>query len=260
MLKKRVMERLMDETAIEGAARLLLAVREGRIAPPEGLPPGAAPKTPADGHAVQDRILAITGEPVAAMKVVANDEGVLRGAIPASLVLASPATMLAAFSPRRGLEAEIAFRLDRTLPQREAPYSRDEVASAVTALVAIEAVETRFSRLDAPLLDRLADSLSNGALVTGTVRPDWRDFDLPALEVAVSVAGREVKRCKGGYTVAAHPLDPALALINAITTSAPVPASFIITTGTYSGLDFHEPGDTVKVEFIGFGEAELTFE
>ena len=250
----------MDDTAIEEAARLLLAVREGRTAPPAELPPGAAPRTVADGHAVQDRILAITGEPVAAMKVVANADGVLRGAIPASLVLPSPAVMPAALTPRRGLEAEIAFRLERTLPQSSTPYSREEVADAVTALVAIEEVETRFSRLDAPLLDRLADALSNGALVTGTVRPDWRDVDLAALEVVVSVAGREVKRMTGGYTVAAHPFDPAVALVNALAASGPVSAGLIITTGTFSGLDFFEPGDTVKVEFTGFGEAELTFQ
>ena len=35
---------------------------------------------------------------------------------------------------------------------------------------------------------------------------------------------------------------------------------FLVTTGSYTGLDFKEPGDAVSIEFVGFGGASVTFE
>lgn len=248
----------MDDTAIEDAARLLLDVRAGRAAPPEALPVGAAPHTIEAAHAVQDKVLALAGESVGAMKVAPNADGVMRGAIATARVLPSPATLGADKTARRGIEAEIAFRLDRALPQRAEPYTAEEAAEALTALVVIEEIETRFSTLDAPLLDRLADALSNGALITGTERPDWQDFDLPSLEVVVEVNGQEAKRAKGKYPFG-DPLSATLSLINAIAATATVPAGLVITAGSFSGVDFYSAGDHIRVEFLGFGEAELTF-
>ena len=60
----------------------------------------------------------------------------------------------------------------------------------MTAFVAIEVVDTRFtSYKDAPLIERIADCVSNGAFVVGTLQPQWREFDLAQLPVTLAVDG-----------------------------------------------------------------------
>lgn len=244
--------------ALDDAARLLLDIAAFRADPPDALPQGLAPTSIAEAHAIQDRAMALTGEPAMAMKVVVNEEGVLRGSIPPSRIWASPATVPAGLLRLCGIETEVAFRLDRELPARATPYSAEELAPFLTALTVIEVVDTRFTTTDAPFLHRLADNLSNGGLVTGTARTDWQSIDLPNLEAVVTVNGRELKRVKAGL-VFGDPWPPAVSLLNALAAERAVPAGFIVTTGSYSGLDFVAPGDMVKVEFTGFGEAEVTF-
>lgn len=247
-----------DDTAIDTAARLLLDVAAGRAEPPAALPDGLSPATIEAGHAIQDRALALSGESAGAMKVLVNEDGVLRGLVPQSRIWSSPATLAPGTVRLCGVEGEIAFRLDSALPQRATPYTAEEIAGRFTALVAIEVVDTRLVDTSAPFLDRLADNLCNGGLVTGTVRADWRTVDLTALEVVLTVNGSEAKRLTGGLACG-DPLPPAVALLNVLAAAGEVPAGFIVTTGSYSGLDFVSPGDHVSVRFTGFGEAEMTF-
>lgn len=246
----------MDGSAVESAARALAdARRSGRLL--VALP--ARPQTVADAHAIQDATVAALGEAIAGWKVSVADGEVMRGALIASRVLPSPARMRAADVPMLGLEAEIAFRLDRDLPPREKPYSKDAIADCVTALVAIEVVDTRFARYaDTQMLDRLADFISNGGLITGTVRPDWRSIDLAALKATLSINGVTVVEQTGGH-VTRDPIIPAIALINALRQEG-IAKGRVITTGTFTGLYIAKPGDRVVASFEGFGSAELQFD
>ncbi len=249
----------MDDQAAVQAAQLLFDARAGRRPPLAALPDECAPQTVADAHRIQEALAALFRDSARAMKVSVKDGVVQHGLILASRILTSPALLPRKTTRLCGVEAEIAFRLDKALPKRAAPYSRDEVAEAVTTLVAIEIVDTGLALPDVPALHKTADFLVNGGLVTGTERADWREFDLTALEAVLVVNGQETKRQTGGFA-AGHPLEPAIALINDLAANAAVPAGFVITTGSFTGLDFVAPGDTVKVEFVGFGEAEITFE
>jgi 2-keto-4-pentenoate hydratase len=245
---------------IDDAVRLFVAARRSftRIA---ALPDAAKPASLAEAHAVQDATARALGEDIAGWKVaIAADGGVMRGAILRSRLLAGPAVMRAREVPLLGVEAEIAFQFLRDLPPREAEYSGGEVAEAVTALVGIEVVDSRFLDYAAtPLLDRTADCMSNGAFVVGMRRADWRSFDLAQLEATLRVNDAVVVRQRGGHA-AGDPILPAVRLVNALRGEAGVQAGQIITTGSYTGLYFAKPGDRVAAEFDGFGAAEIRFE
>ncbi len=128
----------------------------------------------------------------------------------------------------------------------------------MTALVGIEIVASRFrSYQDTPLLDRTADCMSNGAFVVGTDRADWRRFDLSAIEATLTINGSVAVQKRGGHPTG-DPILPAIALVNVLRETTGVQAGQIITTGTYTGLHFGQPGDHVLATFTDFGTAEIT--
>ena len=53
------------------------------------------------------------------------------------------------------------------------------------------------------------------------------------------------------------PLLPAVALVNELPGGAK--AGQIVTTGTYTGLNFAKPGQTAVATFAGFGTVEVSF-
>ena len=250
----------MTPAAIAVAARLLSAAR--RSAPQlDALPESCRPATLDDAHAIQEAAAAQLGETISGWKVGATPEGrVARGALLRSRIYPSGAVVPAASMPLLGVEAEIAFRLDRDLPARDTDYAYAEVASAVTALPGIEVVDSRFRGYPkAPLLDRIADFMSNGAFICGAPQPRWREIDLEALDAQLSIDGQTLVHRAGGHP-ATDPLLPALALVNDLRTRSGVRAGQILTTGTYTGLNFAKAGQTVAAAFAGFDPVRVKFE
>ncbi len=250
----------MTPDAIVDAARVLSQSRRSRQLL-DALPEAFRPATLDDAHAIQEATAAQLAESIAGWKVSATPEGrVARGALLRSRLHASGCRLAAASMPLLGVEAEIAFRFDRDLPPRERQYDYDDVAAAVTALPAIEVVDSRFRGYpNAPLLDRIADCMSNGAFVYGAAQPRWRDFDLETLDVELTVDGQSIVHRAGGHPTK-DPLLPAVALVNDLRSGAGVRAGQIVTTGTYTGLNFAKPGQTVVATFAGFGSVELHFD
>lgn len=248
----------MNADAIRQAAGLLVeARRTGRLL--DGLPAACQPASVAEAEAIQRAVIAALGELVAGWKVASLNGEVMGGAILASRVFASPARVSAGLTPLRGIEAEIAFRFDRDLPARRRPYDYAEVAEAVTALAAIEIVDSRFGAYrTAPLLDKAADCISNGGFVAGTPQPGWRALDLAQVAVTLMIDGKPAVHKIGGHPTG-DPLLPALALVNAWRRGAGVQAGQIMTTGTYTGLTFVAPEAKIAAIFDGIGTAELDF-
>src|SRR5262249_37792796 len=157
-----------------------------------------------------------------------------------------------------GIEGEIAFRFDRDLFPRGDDYSAAEITAATTALVGIEIVASRFTDYaKTPILDRTVDFMSNGAFITGTVRPDWRQTDLSKLEAILRVNGAVAVQKTAAHATG-DPIVPAVALVNELRRTTGIKSGQIITTGTYTGLHFVKPGDAIEVEFTGFGTAAVT--
>ena len=171
-------------------------------------------------------------------------------------MIPSGGTIRAALVPLLGVEAEIAFRFDRDGAAR-CPYSYDEVAAAVTAFPAIEIVDSRFRDYKgAPLIERIADCVSNGAFVQGAPQPRWREFDLKKIEARLDIDGEERVRRAGGHP-AGDPLLPAVELVNAMRVHAGVRAGQVVTTGSYTGLNYAKPGQKISASFEGFGSAAV---
>ena len=249
----------MSPEAIRQAAALLIeARRTGRLL--DALPAECKPASVDDAHAIQDATVAGLGESVAGWKVASPLDGqVVRGVLLQSRIFASGDTIEAARMPMLGVEAEIAFRFERDLPPRENDYDYAEIVAAVTAFVAIEVVDSRFrSYRDAPLIERIADCISNGGFVQGTPQPRWRDFDLSTLNVELSIDGNSIVRRTGGHPTV-DPLLPAFSLANALRTQGGVRAGQVMTTGTFTGMNYAKPGQTVRAAFEGFGAAEVKF-
>lgn len=236
------------------------ALAEGRR---NGRQIGALPAVPssvAEAHAIQDRVTAMLGETVGAFKATAppNTEPT-RGVIYANVVRPSPAQFSPVEVPHLGVEGEVAFRFIRDLPARDVAYTREEVASAVAALAAIEVVSGRFhDPRTRPKLEQLADCVANGGLVYGAETKEWRHIDLPRLRVTLWVNDKPVLDQQGGHPID-DPLGVAVTFVNMMRTIGGVSAGQIVTTGSWTGLPFLKPGDHCKVRFEGLGEAEVRF-
>jgi 2-keto-4-pentenoate hydratase len=198
-------------------------------------------------YRVQDLVLQAiaNGERPGAWKAIPPRPGTEAAAtpVPAGHVVASPAK-LAAGRQLLGVEAEIAFRLDRHLQPEE-------------ALVLIELCETRLADWgSASSLWKLADFQSNAALVIGTGTRAWRKIDFSAQAVELLVNGRQVKRGVG-----THPAkDPSKLLpwiVSHCASRGGLQAGDIIATGSWIGIVEVQPGDEVVARFPGIGEAQL---
>ena len=128
----------------------------------------------AHAYAVQDLLIRSLG-PIGGWKVGAKgpDHEPTCAPLPAAGILATPATLPDGAWRARGIETELALRIDADLPERDVPYTLDEVAAAIGAVLpAIEVVETRLREFPkAAPLAMLADLGAHGALVTGAAMP-----------------------------------------------------------------------------------------
>lgn len=250
----------MNPDAIAEAAAILVAARQScRFIP--ALPAGASPRNVAEAHAIQDEVTRRLGLEVGGYKGAGpkgEAEG-RRGSIYARTIMSSPAIFPSAEAPRCGVESEIAFRFLRDLPRRETPYSRDEVAGAVEACPVIEVVSSRFAvDSHAPMLDRIADCISNGGLVVGPACADWRRLDFNQVKVRLEVNGQVVAEKTGGHP-SGDPLGVAVALVELMRGAGGIKAGQYATTSSWTGLPYYKPGDHCRAVFEGIGEAELTF-
>ncbi|MEJ0016279.1 MAG: fumarylacetoacetate hydrolase family protein [Acetobacteraceae bacterium] len=249
----------MDMQQINRAAGLLVqARRTGSLL--EKLPADATPASIAEAHAVQDAVTAGLGRPVGAYKAMAPANGEpTRGVIYADTVHPSPVTLPAGEVPQCGVEGEVAFVFNRDLPPRATPYTREEVAAAVDACAAIELVTSRYSNSDAVTnLEKLADSISNGAFVYAPPSADWRSLELGKLKVSLIVNGETVLEQVGGHPTG-DPLGVAVVLVNMMREQNGVRAGQFVTCGSCTGLRYLKPGDVCGVRFEGLGAAEATF-
>lgn len=209
---------------------------------------GAGPADWASAYRIQDLVLrALSG---AARPTAWKVSPPQAGADP----LASPILPAAVFpSPCKrkpaagllGVEAEIAFRLDRHLEAEE-------------AFVLIELCETRLADWKgAPALMKLADFQSNGALVLGSGTKAWRGIDFTSQKVELLING-ESKLVRTGT----HPCgDPASLVpwgVRIASARGGLRAGDVVTAGSWIGMAAVLPGDRVEARFPGIGSARLS--
>ena len=249
----------MNKQQIEHAAHILVQARRD-MKPLSGLPDALKPSTIEEAHAIQDAVSRELGQLIAGFKAMAPANGdPTRGVIYGGTIHASPCKLPASSVPQCGVEGEVAFIFRRDLPSRAQPYTRNEVASVIDACAVIEVVHSRFGQ-KAPTsnLEKLADSISNGALVHDVPRSDWRGLQLGKLKVTLSVNGKKSLEQVGGHPTG-DPLGVAVVLANIWREKGGVRAGQFVTCGSCTGLKFLKPGDVCSVRFDGLGAAEVTF-
>jgi 2-keto-4-pentenoate hydratase len=252
-------EARLESEAARAAAKLFVQARAtGALL--DRLPEGLRPRDSRDAYAIQLETIEQIKDNIAGWKVALSKEyDLLVGALIRSRIFEAGATISASDMALVGVEAEIAFRFDKALPPRERPYDRDEIAEAVTAFPAIEILDSRFRDYEGtPVIDRAADFMSNSAFVVGRSRGDWRSFDLSKLEARLMINGVELVRQVGGHA-AGDPLIPAIALVNQFRASDGVLSGRLVTTGSYTGLQFVRKNCSVQAIFDGFGAVDVEF-
>jgi 2-keto-4-pentenoate hydratase len=220
----------------------------------------------AAAYAIQDAVAAswkASGDRIGAWKAGAPDAKTTPSASPiaASTVLRSPASLPASRFHMIGVEAEVAYRLARDLPARDRPYAQDEVLAAVESMhVAIEVCDTRLADwMSADAFTKLADNQLNAALVIGDPVEDWRHVDYAVQRCQLVVDGKVEKDTTGSHAlVNPLPLLPWI-VAHCMSRGAPLGAGDVVTTGSWNGMVFVEPGAHVVVRFPGIGEARVEF-
>jgi 2-keto-4-pentenoate hydratase len=249
----------MDREATTTAAGMLAdARRSGSLV--DRLPLLSRPQNAAEAYAIQLETVARMGDGLAGWKVAESPEyELLIGVLVRSRIFSDGATISSAGMAMIGVEAEIAFRFDQALPPRQRAYERGEVEAVTTAFPAIEIVDSRYKDYHgASVIERAADFMSNSAFVSGSARADWRSFDLGKLEACLTIDGAEVVRRIGGHA-SGDPLVPAIAFCNRLRLSSGIAAGQVVTTGSFTGLQFVKPNSLVSASFAGFGAAHCQF-
>lgn len=240
------------------AARLLLSARRDPTQRLHSLPEVMRPKTEEQAYLVQRAVMAELGG-IGGWKVGSPgpDGPVNCAPLPASGIQDSPGQVPGS---DRLVEAEIAVRIGRNLPPRDAPYGREEVLAAIgSAHPAIEVLQSRY--LDVAAVDplsALADSSSHGALVVGPAILDWQALDLAGEQMRLLVNGAEAKTATG------NPAGDMVRLLLWLANEGAhwaggLLAGQVVTTGSWTGKDPVPPGGEARIVFSRAGEAAVQF-
>lgn len=184
------------------AARLLWTCHQaGTVI--EALPAEMRPHDLASAHAIQAAWPTVAGGAVVGWKIAATSaagqahiqvDGPLPGRILDRFVHPVGARLSLAGNRMRVVEPEFAFRMGRPLPPRPAPYTVDEVQTAVTTLhPAFELPDSRFGDFArAGKAQLIADNACCGRFAFGPpVAVPWREVDLAAHRVSATVHGAD---------------------------------------------------------------------
>jgi 2-keto-4-pentenoate hydratase len=126
-------------------------------------------------------------------------------------------------------------------------------------IVAIEICDTRLAdQKTASDLWKLADFQNNGALITGSGVARWQAIDWLRQRAELLVNGEPRIDVTG-----AHPFGDPFRLLpwivaHCVRRCGGLRAGDIVTTGSWGGVHYVEPGCEVRARFAGIGEAAVT--
>jgi len=263
----------MNRAAIAEAARRLAQNRANRTALQE-LPEECRPGDEDTAYAVQDAMNVLLEEAglgeIAGWKVgcttpimqaymgIDHPGG---GAMLASGIHASPASLRHGDYVAIGVEGEIVVRLAADLSPAQAPFDCGAVARAVgECMAAVELVDARYA--DYRSLDTwtmVADDFFNAGCVLARPVRDWRALDLSAAAGVMHVNGAETGRGVGG-NVMGHPFESVAWLANTLARRGRgLETGQLVMTGSIVETQWLSAGDTVRFAVEGLGEVEARF-
>lgn len=246
------------------AATLLLEARR-TLEPIDELPAELRPSSLEAAYLIQDEMAIALGT-VGGFKVGAPSPTAIPTFAPMPLMggfAQNGMLVKSTFHRLRGIEGEIAFLLGSDLPPRSTPYSREEVAAAIASChPAIEILESGFEDPDKiDHLSMIGDLQMHGGFGFGAAVDGWQQVDFAQLTATMSVDG--VLRVEGTASNSAG--TDLLRLVTWLANQAHsrtggLEAGDWITTGSWTGKIFVEPGSQVTARFADFGTLSLYFE
>lgn len=209
-----------------------------------------------EGFAVQDRVVALLGEPVIGWKVIEVPSGpvvfaplLAGGQVPAGGIWKVPGGEPA------GIELEIAFRLAKDVAK---DATATQIVDAIgSAHVVFELCQSRNSAPEnIPRHVALADCILNAGIVVGSEFKDWRTRDLRAIPGRLHVDGKVHIEGKSVDPLRSlNILAPALAKHGKA-----LKAGHVVITGSLIGMNWLTGRHTLRGEIDGCGTVEAKLE
>jgi 2-keto-4-pentenoate hydratase len=178
------------------------------------------------------------------------------GAIFASRIHKSPATIAKADYVNVRVECELAVRLGRDLGKRETPYTRKDVRAAVSEIMAaFELIEDRHADYkSSKALSLIADNAWNGGIVIGPAKALPASLDLDGIPGRLKRNGKEEASGKTD--------DPMGALAGVANLAAergrPMQAGMVVITGSVITTVDIAAGERLDFALDGVGETSMT--
>jgi 2-keto-4-pentenoate hydratase len=225
----------------------------------------------ADGYKVQFAVhdlFAAEGDPVVGWKVALSvpaqyEPLKLSGPVFAAVYKSGIRQSGAVFEPgwpiKPGIEPELVARIARDAPGGGTPYTADSIKAYIANLYCgMEVVDNRYadmSRMGGPA--RIADNVSQAALVTGTEIKDWQKLDFPGLQGHSLLDGKELAKGPGSAVMGSAMIALAW-LANALNKHGKMlKAGDLILTGSVHPPAFLPGKGTARTEFDGLGGTEI---
>jgi 2-keto-4-pentenoate hydratase len=242
---------VLDAAAVDAIAEALVAARRDGVkisSPDRRIDVDEAYRIP---DAVARRL-----GPVVGWKVGAKAADILPTCAPlvAGTVHPMGGPPVFAAGKRVGVEVEIAYRLGRALASSPHPPTDEEIFAAVaSAHIAVEICDTRWR--DGEQVDGawvLADNQMNEALLVGAPL-DVEAIDFADLEARLVVDGKTRVATRAGHPGG----DPRRLLLwlvrHCVSARGGLSEGAIVTTGSWTGMQFAEPGQHIVAELSGLG-------
>ncbi len=258
---------------IDSGSQLLFDAFVKRVRLSE-LPSGARPVTAAEAYQCQARLIErriardgghVIGYKIACTNAVAqrflNMPEPFYGRLLSASTFDSPAELPASGFFMRIIESEFAFQFARDLPPAPHPVDRERIADALAGVLpGIEIVDSRFnSWTTVGATSLIADNACHGAWVKGSLVANWRELDLAAQTVELSV-NESVRERGSGRAVLGHPLNALQWLVHRLHEQGiGFKAGDYVTTGVTTDIYDAQPGDHLVADFGPVGAIDLKF-
>jgi 2-keto-4-pentenoate hydratase len=235
------------------------------------LDPSQRPSDRREAYAIQAELERNSATRLFGSKIAATSEagqkhinvaGPMAGRILAETVIADGGMASMAGNEMRVAEPEFAFRMRVDLPPRTAPYTVDEVLSAVATLhPAIEIPDSRFTEfIKAGEAQIIADNACAHLFVLGDpTQANWRALDLVEEKPLITLRG--LKYAGHGRNVLGDPRIALTWLANELRElGLTLRAGEVVTTGTCHPPLPIQSGDRVAADFGTIGKVSVGFE
>lgn len=261
----------MDEAAVMRAAQRLAKARcsRGLVEP---LPADCRPASVAEALTIQERLHTLLAEQApgprvgykigCTSKTMQNYLGVdhpCSGGLFEGSLRTSPAEVSLSDYRRLGIELEIAVRLGRDLPRRDAPYSTADAAAAVAACFgSIELVDDRYSdwpTMGTPSL--VADDFFSAGCIVGAAAEKMAldNLDQERCELFTDDFSTAIGY---GRDILEHPLEALRWLANNAPFAEGLHAGQVITLGSVVRTQWLERPCRIEARYASLGGVGLT--